>query len=121
MKQAAGTLTRAQIAAAIQAELGTTSAKSLELVEAILRLMCSALSQGQNVKIAGFGSFLLRDKTERIGRNPQTGEEHPIAPRRVLTFRASGKLKDRVAASRDQDQIALGDEGSSQNRLASLR
>jgi len=59
--------------------------------------MCSALSRGENVKISGFGSFLLRDKGERVGRNPKTGVEVPIAPRRVLTFRASNTMRDRIA------------------------
>jgi integration host factor subunit alpha len=59
--------------------------------------MCQALADGENVKISGFGSFILRDKRERIGRNPKTGVEVPITPRRVLTFRASQKLKSRIA------------------------
>ena len=58
--------------------------------------MCGAMSDGENVKISGFGSFILRDKRERIGRNPKTGVEVPITPRRVLTFRASQKLKARI-------------------------
>ena len=58
--------------------------------------MIDALASGQNVKISGFGSFLLRDKGERIGRNPKTGVEVPIAPRRVLTFRASQMMRDRI-------------------------
>jgi integration host factor subunit alpha len=60
--------------------------------------MCEALSKGENVKISGFGTFLLRDKAERIGRNPKTGVEVPITPRRVLTFRASQMLKDRISS-----------------------
>jgi len=67
------------------------------MVEAILQQMCSALSSGENVKISGFGTFLLRDKGERVGRNPKTGVEVPITPRRVMTFRASQMLKDRIA------------------------
>src|SRR3712207_9499974 len=59
--------------------------------------MCHALSEGQNVKISGFGSFILRDKGERVGRNPKTGVEVPIAPRRVLTFRASQIMRERIA------------------------
>jgi integration host factor subunit alpha len=61
--------------------------------------MCEALSNGENVKISGFGTFLLRDKGERVGRNPKTGIEVPITPRRVLTFRASQMLKDSIAAA----------------------
>lgn len=67
------------------------------MVESILEHMSSALEQGENVKISGFGTFLLRDKAERIGRNPKTGVEVPITPRRVLTFRASQMLKERIA------------------------
>ena len=66
-------------------------------VEAILDHMGNALEKGENVKISGFGTFLLRDKAQRIGRNPKTGVEVPITPRRVLTFRASQMLKDRIA------------------------
>jgi integration host factor subunit alpha len=66
-------------------------------VESILAKMCEAMSNGENVKISGFGSFILRDKSERIGRNPKTGVEVPITSRRVLTFRASQMLKDRIA------------------------
>lgn len=67
------------------------------MVEAILQHMSNALSDGENVKISGFGTFLLRDKGERVGRNPKTGIEVPITPRRVMTFRASQMLKDRIA------------------------
>jgi integration host factor subunit alpha len=59
--------------------------------------MCQAMSSGENVKISGFGTFVLREKRERIGRNPKTGVEVPITPRRVLTFRASQKLKARIS------------------------
>jgi integration host factor subunit alpha len=93
------TLTRAAISEAIHNKLGLSRAESLAMVEAILRLMCEALSRGENVKISGFGTFLLRDKGERVGRNPKTGVEVPITPRRVMTFRASQMLKDRIAES----------------------
>jgi integration host factor subunit alpha len=91
------TLTRADLAEAINRRLGLSRAESLGMVEAILRHMCESLASGDNVKISGFGTFLLRDKTERVGRNPKTGVEVPITPRRVLTFRASQMLKDRIA------------------------
>ncbi len=67
------------------------------MVETILRLMCEALANGENVKISSFGTFVLRDKNERVGRNPKTGVEVPIAPRRVLTFRASQTMRERIA------------------------
>jgi len=93
------TLTRADLAEAMNRKLGLSRSDSLTMVEAILGLMSDALALGENVKISGFGTFLLRDKSERIGRNPKTGVEVPITPRRVLTFRASQMLKDRVSAS----------------------
>ena len=97
MMRSEGTLTRADLAETINRNLGFSRAESLDLVEQILAKMCEALADGENVKISGFGSFILRDKNERIGRNPKTGVEVPITPRRVLTFRASQKLKSRIA------------------------
>src|SRR5690606_20601415 len=97
MMRSVGTLTRADLAETINRKLGFSRAESLDLVEKILAKMCDAMSDGENVKISGFGSFILRDKRERIGRNPKTGVEVPISPRRVMTFRASQKLKDRIA------------------------
>ena len=91
------TLTRADLADAINRKVGLSRADSLGMVEAILDRMSDALVAGENVKISGFGTFLLRDKTQRIGRNPKTGVEVPITPRRVMTFRASQLLKERVA------------------------
>ena len=91
------TLTRADLAEALNRKLGLSRAESLAMVESILDHMSNALEGGENVKISGFGTFLLRDKGERIGRNPKTGVEVPITPRRVLTFRASQMLKDRIA------------------------
>lgn len=90
------TLTRADLAEAINRRLGFSRADSLDLVESILSRMCDALAEGENVKISGFGTFLLRDKSERVGRNPKTGIEVPITPRRVVTFRASQMLKDQI-------------------------
>ncbi len=95
----AGTLTRADLADALHREVGLSRADSSKLVEQILEHMCDALSNGRNVKISGFGSFVLRDKGERVGRNPKTGVEVPIAPRRVLTFRASQMMRDRIVAA----------------------
>lgn len=91
-----GTLTRADLADTINRKMGLSRTDSLQLVEAILRHLCESLSDGQNVKISGFGSFILRDKNERIGRNPKTGVEVPITSRRVVTFRASQLMKQRI-------------------------
>ena len=93
----AGTLTRADLADVVHRKLGLSRAESASFVERVLHHMCHALSEGANVKISGFGSFILRDKGQRIGRNPKTGVEVPIAPRRVMTFRASQILRDRIA------------------------
>ena len=97
MMRSVGTLTRADLAETINRKMGFSRAESLDMVESILRHMCAAMSHGENVKISGFGSFVLRDKKERIGRNPKTGVEVPITPRRVMTFRASQLLKQRIA------------------------
>ncbi len=97
MSRSMNTLTRADLAESINRRMGFSRTESLELVESILKHMCEAMSKGENVKISGFGSFVLRDKSERIGRNPKTGVEVPITKRRVMTFRASQLLKDRVA------------------------
>ena len=94
---AGGTLTRADLSDTVHRELGLSRAESANLVERVLHHMCHALSEGENVKISGFGSFILRDKGQRIGRNPKTGVEVPIAPRRVMTFRASQIMRDRIA------------------------
>jgi integration host factor subunit alpha len=93
----AGTLTRADLAEVVHKQVGLSRADSAAMVEQILAGMSDALEKGENVKISGFGSFILRDKGERIGRNPKTGVEVPIAPRRVLTFRASQLLRDQIA------------------------
>ncbi len=97
MMRSVGTLTRADLAETINRKMGLSRAESLDLVEEILAKMCDALASGENVKISGFGSFVLRDKKERVGRNPKTGVEVPITPRRVMTFRASQLLKERIA------------------------
>ena len=92
-----GTLTRADLADVVHRRLGLSRSESAGVVERVLHHMCHSLSQGETVKISGFGTFILRDKGERIGRNPKTGIEVPIAPRRVMTFRASQIMRDRVA------------------------
>lgn len=94
-----GTLTRADLAESLHREIGLSRADSAKIVEQILAEMCEALSRGENVKISGFGTFVLRDKGERIGRNPKTGVEVPIAPRRVLTFRASHMMRERIVSA----------------------
>lgn len=90
------TVTRAELAEAVYQEVGLSRIESANLVEAILAEMADALVAGEPVKISSFGSFSVRQKGERIGRNPKTGEEVPILPRKVLVFRPSHVLKDRI-------------------------
>lgn len=91
------TLTRMDLSEAVFREVGLSRNESAQLVEAVLDEMSDALVKGEQVKISSFGTFSVRDKTARVGRNPKTGEEVPIDPRRVLTFRPSHLMKDRVA------------------------
>jgi|TARA_S200000501_G_C20496969_1_gene600836 integration host factor subunit alpha len=90
------TVTRADLAEVLYEEVGLSRAESAEFVDDILNEVSDALVDGENVKISSFGSFTLRDKKQRIGRNPKTGEEVPITPRRVLIFRASHILKEKM-------------------------
>lgn len=91
------TLTRMDLADAVHEEVGLSRNESADLVESVLTQMSDALASGDSVKISSFGTFSIRDKAARVGRNPKTGEEVPITPRRVLSFRPSHLMKDRVA------------------------
>lgn len=91
------TLTRMDLSEAVFREVGLSRNESADLVESVLQHMSDALVRGEQVKISSFGTFSVREKSARIGRNPKTGEEVPIHPRRVLTFRPSHLMKDRVA------------------------
>ena len=93
------TITRADLAEAVYEEVGLSRNESADLVEAVLDEVSDVLVKGENVKISSFGSFSVREKGERIGRNPKTGVEVPILPRKVLVFRASHVLKDRINAA----------------------
>jgi integration host factor subunit alpha len=92
------TLTRADLSDAVYQEIGLSRAESMQMVEAVLDIMSDAIIAGQNVKLSSFGSFIVRSKGGRIGRNPKTGQEVPIAPRRVLTFRPSQVMRDTINA-----------------------
>ncbi len=92
------TLTRLDLSEAIFREVGLSRNDSSQLVESVLSHMSDALARGEQVKISSFGTFSVREKSARVGRNPKTGEEVPIKPRRVLTFRPSHLMKERVAA-----------------------
>lgn len=90
------TVTRAQLAEAVYQEVGLSRNDSAQLVDVILEEVSQALLRDEMVKLSSFGSFQVRSKGERIGRNPKTGEEVPILPRKVLVFRASHVLKDKI-------------------------
>ena len=90
------TVTRAQLAEAVYQEVGLSRSESAELVDSVLGEISDALIAEGEVKISSFGTFSVRQKGERVGRNPKTGEEVPILPRRVLVFRASQVLKSRI-------------------------
>ena len=90
------TVTRAHLSEAVYQEVGLSRNESADLVETVLREISDTLTKGEAVKISSFGSFSVRQKGQRIGRNPKTGQEVPILPRRVLVFRASNVLKTRT-------------------------
>ncbi|MCI5050139.1 MAG: integration host factor subunit alpha [Rickettsiales bacterium] len=93
------TLTRADLGNAVYREIGLSLSESTDLVDAVIEEISAALEQGDTVKLSSFGTFKLRQKKERIGRNPKTGVEVPISPRTVLSFSASNILKNKVNAS----------------------
>jgi integration host factor subunit alpha len=90
------TVTRADLAEAVYQSVGLSRTESAELVERVLGLISDALVSGDNVKLSSFGSFQVRSKNERVGRNPKTGEEVPILPRQVLVFKPSNVLKSKI-------------------------
>lgn len=91
-----GSVTRADLCEAVHHEIGLSRSESSGLVEQVLDEICATLISGTNVKVSSFGSFILRNKGQRIGRNPKTGQEVPIEPRTVLTFRPSQLLRARI-------------------------
>jgi integration host factor subunit alpha len=90
------TLTKSKIIDAVSEQNGFTQKKSIETVEAMLEIIKSTLASGEDVLISGFGKFCIKTKKERRGRNPATGGEMILAPRRVVTFRCSGHLRERI-------------------------
>ena len=104
------TITRADLSQAVYEEVGLSRNESANLVEMVLEEISDALVRGEMVKISSFGSFAVRSKNERIGRNPKTGEEVPILPRRVLSFRASHVLKDRINEVHTSGTSNVGDD-----------
>lgn len=96
----AKTITRADLGNAVYQEVGLSRNESAKLVEVVLNEVADALLRGEMVKISSFGTFMVRNKGQRVGRNPKTGQEVPIMPRRVLVFRASNILKSTINKGR---------------------
>ncbi len=96
------TLTKAELAEMLFEQVGLNKREAKDMVETFFDEISAALVRGESVKLSGFGNFLLRDKPQRPGRNPKTGEEIPISARRVVTFHASQKLKAQIDAPRRQ-------------------
>jgi len=90
------TLTRVDLCEAVYQKVGLSRTESAELVEMVIDTVCDTVASGDSVKLSSFGSFLVREKSERIGRNPKTGEEVPITPRTVMVFKPSNLLKKAV-------------------------
>ena len=93
------TLTKAQIVSNIQKQFGLTRSRSIELVETLLEIVKRTLERGEDVMISGFGKFCVNEKKQRRGRNPATGEDMMLAPRKVVTFKCSGKLREKINGS----------------------
>ncbi len=100
------TLTRADLADAVVRKIGLPRNESQEMVELVLGEISTTLARGEGVKLSSFGSFGVREKGERMGRNPKTGQEVPITPRRVLVFRASNIMKSRINSGRARKKAA---------------
>lgn len=106
MRSQAKTLTRADLTEAVIREVGLPRNESAEMVETVIQEIASSLEQGEQVKISSFGTFSVRQKRERVGRNPKTGETVPIAPRRVIGFRPSNIMKERINRALNRKRAA---------------
>src|SRR5262249_13943182 len=115
---AGNTVTRAQLTEAGYQEVGLSRNESAELVESVIGEISRALERGEIVKTASFGRFVVWATGERVGRNPKTGQEVPISPRRVLVFRASHALKNQINSSLTEPAPATGSRGRSRTRSA---
>ncbi len=100
------TVTRADLCEAVYQRVGLSRTESAQLVELVLKEISDAIARGENVKLSSFGSFVVRSKGQRVGRNPKTGQEVPIAPRRVMVFKPSNILKSRINEAVDATESA---------------
>ena len=97
------TLTRADLSEAIHRQIGLSRTESADMVKSVLDIVSDTLVKGEQVKLSSFGTFMVREKRARIGRNPKTGEEVPITPRRVLVFRPSQVMKAQINDANTSD------------------
>jgi integration host factor subunit alpha len=109
------TITRADLCEAVYQAVGLSRTESANLVELVLDEICGSIIRGESVKLSSFGSFVVRSKGQRVGRNPKTGEEVPISPRRVMVFKPSNVLKQRINEMMNNGQ---GGDGSAMNGSA---
>jgi len=110
-KEMSNTITKADLANTLFDELGLNKREAKEFVELFFEKIRQSLESGESVKLSGFGGFSIREKNSRPGRNPKTGEAVPVCARRVVTYRASQKVKDDVGANTDRIDVAVGDQG----------
>ena len=107
------TVTKADLANTLFEQLGLNKREAKEFVELFFEKIRESLESGESVKLSGFGGFSVRDKKSRPGRNPKTGEDVPVTPRRVVTYKASQKVKDRIA----KNNVSLSDGKPEANEL----
>ena len=107
------TITKAELATALYEEVGLNKREAKDFVDLFFERIRQSLEEGSSVKLSGFGGFSIRDKSQRPGRNPKTGEEVAVSARRVVTFKASQKLKDDVATNVDVISRYLAQQGES--------
>jgi len=110
-KEMSNTITKADLANTLFDELGLNKREAKEFVELFFEKIRQSLESGESVKLSGFGGFSIREKNSRPGRNPKTGEAVPVGARRVVTYRASQKVKDDVGANTDRIDVAVGEQG----------
>jgi integration host factor subunit alpha len=112
-QMASNSVTRVDLYEAVYREVGLSRSQSLAMVELVLEEIAASLERGEPVKLSSFGSFLVRKKKQRVGRNPRTGTEVPISPRRVIVFKPSAILKQQINGKRSGSKTPVAELGSS--------
>ena len=105
LAMAGKTITRADLCEAVYQKVGLSRTESASLVELVLKEITDCLERGETVKLSSFGSFVVRKKGQRVGRNPKTGKEVPISPRRVMVFKPSAILKHRINSDKRREEV----------------